>query len=129
VGRPREFGEATVLDAAMRRFWMQDYEGTSVRDLAAEMGNTGASLYNAFGDKRTLYQRALAFSAAGTERDRIRRLEGARAPLAAIRAFFNEVIERSVTDPDCPGCLLVNAALEASLDDPQSRGPSRRNWR
>jgi len=88
VGRPREFGEATVLDAAVRRFWTQGYEGTSVRDSAAEMGITGASLYNAFGDKRTPHRRALAFYAAGSVRDRIMRLEGARAPLAAIRAFL-----------------------------------------
>ena len=54
MARPREFDEATVLEAAMHCFWAQGYEATSVRDLAAQMGITGASLYNAFGDKRSL---------------------------------------------------------------------------
>jgi TetR/AcrR family transcriptional repressor of nem operon len=35
------------------------YEATSVRDLIEKTGVTGASLYNAFGDKRALYQRTL----------------------------------------------------------------------
>lgn len=121
MGRPREFDEATVLDAAMQRFWAQGYESTSVRDLAAEMGITSARLCNAYGNKRTLYRRALEFHAAGSVRDKIRRLESTFAPLAAIHAFFEEVVERSATDPDCRGYLLVDAALEASPDDPQLR--------
>jgi AcrR family transcriptional regulator len=59
MARPREFDEAAVLDAAIARFWQHGYEATSVRDLADEMNIAGASLYNAFGDKRTLYERAL----------------------------------------------------------------------
>ena len=59
LARPREFDEAAVLDAAIQCFWAKGYEATSVRDLADEMGIAGASLYNAFGDKRGLYRRAL----------------------------------------------------------------------
>jgi TetR/AcrR family transcriptional repressor of nem operon len=55
-------------------------------------------------------------------RDRIRRLEGAHTRLAAIRAFFDEVIELLATDPDRRSCVFLNAALEASLDDPLWRG-------
>jgi TetR/AcrR family transcriptional repressor of nem operon len=57
MARPREFDETTVLEAAMNCFWAQGFEQTSVRDLAERMGITGASLYNAFGDKRSLYRR------------------------------------------------------------------------
>jgi TetR/AcrR family transcriptional repressor of nem operon len=42
--RPREFDEATALEAAMNCFWAQGYELTSVRDLAEQMGITGQSL-------------------------------------------------------------------------------------
>ena len=55
MARPREFDEGEALDAAMDCFWRDGYEATSVRDLAARMGITGASLYNAFGDKRSLF--------------------------------------------------------------------------
>jgi TetR/AcrR family transcriptional regulator, transcriptional repressor for nem operon len=116
MARPREFDEVTVLEAAMNCFWAQGFESTSVRDLAEEMGITGASLYNAFGDKRSLYRRALAYYLETSVRDRVSRLEQL-PPFAAIRAFFDEVIERSITDKQRRGCMLVNAALELAPYD------------
>ena len=72
--RPREFDEPTVLEAAMRCFWNRGFEQTSMRDLAGEMGITSASLYNAFGDKRSLYRRALDYYLEQSVRDRVARL-------------------------------------------------------
>lgn len=117
MGRPREFDETEVLEAAMRCFWAQGYEATSVRDLAGQMSITGASLYNAFGDKRALYRRALDHYVHQTVRERVGRLEAGLPPLGAIRAFFGEIVERSANDPHHRGCMLVNAALEAGLHD------------
>jgi TetR/AcrR family transcriptional repressor of nem operon len=117
VARPREFDETEVLEAAMRCFWAKGYEATSTRELAARMGLTGASLYNAFGDKRTLYRRALDHYVQQSVHERVRRLETTNEPLPAIRAFFDEIIERSVTDRQRRGCMLVNAALDASAHD------------
>jgi TetR/AcrR family transcriptional repressor of nem operon len=116
MARPREFDEVTVLEAAMNCFWAQGFESTSVRDLAEEMGITGASLYNAFGDKRSLYRRALAHYLETSVRDRVSRLEQL-PPFPAIRGFFDEVIERSMTDKQRRGCMLVNAALELAPYD------------
>jgi AcrR family transcriptional regulator len=58
MGRPREFDEETVLDAAMKLFWERGYEGTSMADLAKVMGLSPSSIYVAFGDKEALFQRA-----------------------------------------------------------------------
>jgi len=118
MARPREFDEATVLETAMNCFWAQGYELTSVRDLAEQMGITGASLYNAFGDKRSLYRQALQHYLEQTVRDRVARLERL-PPHPAIRSFFDEIIERSVTDKERRGCLLVNSALELAPYDPE----------
>ncbi len=117
MGRPREFDETEVLEAAMDCFWTQGYEATSVRELAGQMGITGASLYNAFGDKRALYRRALDHYVQRGLHERVGRLEAALPPLGAIRAFFDEVVERSVRDPHHRGCMLVNAALEIGSRD------------
>src|SRR5271169_3419632 len=116
MARPREFDEATVLEAAMNCFWAQGYEQTSVRDLAEQMGITGASLYNAFGDKRSLYRQALRHYLAQTVRERVARLQQL-PPVAAVSTFFDEIIERSVTDGQRRGCMLVNAALELAPYD------------
>lgn len=118
MARPREFDEATVLEAAMNCFWAQGYELTSVRELAEQMGITGASLYNAFGDKRSLYRQVLGHYLEQTVRDRVARLEQL-PPFPAIRTFFDEIVERSVTDKQRRGCMLVNSALELAPYDPE----------
>lgn len=121
MARPREFDEAAVLDAAVHRFWLRGYEATSVRELAASMGITGASLYNAFGDKRTLFQCALAHYVEHSFGAREARFESTLSPLDAIGTFFREIIERSVDDDERKGCLLVNSALEVAPHDPGFR--------
>jgi TetR/AcrR family transcriptional repressor of nem operon len=121
MGRPREFDETLALDLALQCFWQHGYEATSVRDLAAKMDLTSASLYNAFGDKRALYRRALEHYIAISVADRIQRLEGNMPPLRAIEAFFKELIDRSLKDPDRKGCMLVNSALEMAPHDPEFR--------
>ena len=98
MARPREFDETTVLDAAIQCFWAKGFEATSVRDLADEMGITGASLYNAFGDKRALYRRALDQYVAGSLGERARRLENTLPPRETIGAFFQEIIACSLSD-------------------------------
>ena len=118
MARPREFDETTVLEAAMNCFWTQGFEQTSVRDLAVQMGITGASLYNAFGDKRALYRQAFVYYLDRTVRERIARFEKL-PPLPAIRAFFGEIVEHSVSDELRRGCMLVNAALELAAYDPE----------
>jgi TetR/AcrR family transcriptional repressor of nem operon len=121
MARPREFDEAAVLEAAVECFWSRGYEATSVRDLADSMGITGASLYNAFGDKRSLYRRSLDYYVSQSFSDRVRRLEGNVPPLDALEAFFSEVIERSLADKHRKGCMLVNSALELAPHDPEFR--------
>ena len=117
MARPREFDEAAVLDAAIERFWQRGYEATSVRDLADEMNIAGASLYNAFGDKRSLYERALNRYLDQTFRERIRRLEPSFPPREAIVVFLQEIIKRSLTDKQRRGCMLVNSAIESAPHD------------
>ncbi|RJX73441.1 TetR/AcrR family transcriptional regulator [Pseudomonas sp. LS-2] len=121
MARPREFDEAVVLDAAIQCFWTKGFEATSMRDLIDVMGITGASLYNAFGDKRALYRRALTHYLESTFGERVARLESTAPPRQAIELFFGEIIDRSMTDAQHRGCLMVNSALEAASHDPESQ--------
>lgn len=120
MARPREFDEGAVLDAAVLCFWKQGYEATSVRDLVAQTGITAASLYNAFGDKRALYQKALDHYVEASVADKIRRCE-ALPPRQAIEAFFEDIVKRSLKDRDRKGCMLVNSALDVAPHDPAFR--------
>ncbi|MGO8954126.1 MAG: TetR/AcrR family transcriptional regulator [Rhodomicrobium sp.] len=118
MGRPRSFDEEKALEAAAECFWAKGFEATSVRDLTCNMGIAGPSLYNAYGGKRELFAAALDHYCNRTMRARIALLESSTGGAAAIEAFFQDVIERSLKDSGRKGCFLVNAALEVAPHDP-----------
>jgi TetR/AcrR family transcriptional repressor of nem operon len=119
--RPRNFNESSVLEAAGDMFWAKGYEATSTRDLVKCTGLSQPSLYNAFGDKRGLFRRALEHYLDRTMRERITRLEASLSPAHAISAFLAEIVDRSVCDVHQRGCMLVNSALEVSAEDEDLR--------
>jgi TetR/AcrR family transcriptional regulator, transcriptional repressor for nem operon len=113
--RPREFDEGVAIEAAMQRFWAAGYAATSVRDLGDAMGLGPASVYNAFGDKRTLFTQCLDRYLDANMRARIARVEKTLPPRQAIETFLTEIVERSLENR--LGCLLVNSALEVAPRD------------
>src|ERR1700731_4509402 len=117
MARPREFDEATALEAAIECFWHRGYEATSVRDLADKMGISGPSLYNAYGDKRALFAQALEYYVDNSARALIKRLEASLPPKQAVRRFIEEIIDRSVNDRERRGCFLINSALDVAPHD------------
>src|SRR5260370_41663282 len=58
-GRPRSFDETGALEKATRVFWSKGYEGVTIDDLVAGMGEGRPSLYAVFGDKRAIFLRVL----------------------------------------------------------------------
>ena len=112
--RPREFDETGAVQSAMNCFWQRGYEATSMRDLAASMGMSAPSLYNAFGDKQGLFARALELYLDCNARERVHRLESSVPPKDAIRQFFAEILDHSINDRERKGCFLVNSALDVA---------------
>jgi AcrR family transcriptional regulator len=58
-GRPREFCVDHALSKALEVFWSKGFEGASLTDLTEAMGITRPSLYAAFGNKESLFRKAL----------------------------------------------------------------------
>ena len=112
-GRPRAFDIDEALDRALRVFWRQGYEGTSLPDLTAAMGINRPSLYAAFGNKEQLFRRALDRYGEGPAARLREALEQPSAYGVAERLLSSTA--DALTDPhNPPGCLAVQGALSCS---------------
>ncbi|WP_375197060.1 TetR/AcrR family transcriptional regulator [Sphingobium sp.] len=105
-GRPREFDPEEALAAALNVFWRRGYEGASMAELTEAMGITKPSLYACFGNKESLFRKALDLY----ERDKLcyikTALEAPTAKGVAERILRGSLaIQTGTTDPH--GCLGV----------------------
>jgi AcrR family transcriptional regulator len=115
VGRPRGFDEEAALEAAMRVFWEKGYEGASLADLTEAMGINRPSLYAAFGDKETLFRRAIERYAAGPA-DYVRKALEESTARGVVEALLKGAV-KLMADPKNPrGCLSVQGALACGDD-------------
>lgn len=118
MARSKEFDVDDVLGKAMNIFWQQGYEKTSMQDLVAGMGIHKRSMYDTFGDKHTLYIKALERFASIHASRMEGRIEGITSAKGAISLLFDGTIHRSSAEPK--GCMLVNTAVELSNHDPEA---------
>jgi TetR/AcrR family transcriptional repressor of nem operon len=119
VGRPREFDEDQVLDAAMDIFWLQGYESTSMKDLLAATGLHKGSLYQAFGDKHNLFIRSLRRYMDRFRQDLAVEMEAADSGLEELRAVMNISIGMGCHGADGnAGCLALNTLADKGTEDP-----------
>jgi len=120
VGRPRQFDEDEVLDAAMKAFWANGYEATSLADLVSVTGLHKGSLYQAFGDKHALFIRTLKRYLHGIRECKRQALAQAETPLGGVRAVLHGFIDMSEGVSDCPqGCMAVKTLVEMVPHDPE----------
>ena len=121
-GRPRSFDEGAVLRQAQALFLARGFEATSYDDVADAVGLAKPSLYNAFGDKTALFERAIA-DYAGHARAQILTAFAAADNLSAAGKAVLLAGADVYAPPDAPsvGCLLVGTALPACVPLEQPR--------
>jgi TetR/AcrR family transcriptional repressor of nem operon len=117
MARHKEFNQQQALEKAMETFWRYGYEGTSIQDLVETMGINRGSLYDTFGDKRSLFLAAIAHYDETVVERIVTRLETPDAAKQAIIDHFEDLIERAASDKTRRGCLLTNTAIELCPHD------------
>jgi AcrR family transcriptional regulator len=115
AGRPRSFNEDEALERAMHVFWRKGFEGASLNDLTAAMGIQPASLYKAFGNKRTLFEKALARYLAGPVAFVHDALNEPTAFAAADR-ILRRTAEFLTEGRSRNGCMTIQAALAGGVE-------------
>ena len=114
--RPKAFDQTQALDAAMMQFWESGYEGSSMQDLVDRMSISRQSLYDTYGNKRELFEAALArYRAEVIEPAILSLMDASRTPGQAVRQHLEAIVSGRHGRP--PGCLVVRSATELAVED------------
>jgi len=122
-GRPRAYEPQAALQRATDRFWRSGYSSTSLDDICAATGMNRPSLYAAFGDKHTLYLKALdrywQFSLIATREalsDGDQTLDE-----ALMHAYDRQLSIYFAGDGLARGCFAIGTATVEAIDDSEIR--------
>lgn len=116
MARPRKFDEQTVVAAARRQFNETGYHGTSVDDLSRATGLSKGSLYGAFGDKETLFQRIFDDYCTAAVADVAALVDGPEEEaLDRIRDWLT--FAETEPEPERVGCLLAKGTAELAWEN------------
>src|SRR5579872_975240 len=121
-GRPRAYDPDAALSRVMETFWKAGYAGTSLDDLAAATGMNRPSLYAAFGDKRSLYLKALRHYWRMSAAEMREVLTEERSLREALNEFYRRAVAIYCGVQGRPrGCFSVSTAPAAALEDEEIR--------
>ncbi len=117
MGRARSFDEAKILVGTAHLFRRLGFAATSLKDLELATGLQAGSLYNAFGNKKSVFLRALDAYHTCVVRHRIQTYLKGIHPIRELTKFFTSTYE--IEGIPNAGCLLTNTAAEIGADDPE----------
>lgn len=117
MARTKEFDERQALIAAMLVFWEKGYEATSIQDLEQAMGLKRTSIYNAFGNKRNLFERVLGCYRESVMGQLFAAMDAAGNIHEGIAALLNGALDIHFDDAYPGGCLVVLSVLESGQHD------------
>lgn len=97
----------------MCAFWAKGYEATTLSDLLAATGLQRGSLYQAFGDKHSLFIQALNRYLTDMRRQENEALEQAETPLQGIKSVLHLLVDMAGDKSGTPkGCMAINSLIE-----------------
>lgn len=110
--RVKLFDETEVLEKAMNLFWKKGFYATSIQDLVSHLGINRASLYDTYGGKKALFERAFAHYRSNNTNQIKKYLSTQDDIEAGLKNLFKMAIQESDTDVERKGCLVVNTTIE-----------------
>ena len=117
MARTKEFDENEVLNKAVDLFWLKGYNGTSMQDLVDGLGISRSSLYDTYGDKHTLFIKALE-SYQCTASSKIIQIIGNNVPAKeTLKQILEFITDELLGDHNRKGCFMVNAEVEVAPHD------------
>lgn len=128
MARHREFNEDEVLDNLRDVFWEHGYDGASYSVIMKATGLRKGSLYAAFGDKRALYQKALARYDEKEVSDAVHMLRNEKLTKSLrIEILMTGPVDAAQTKQGRWGCLLCNAAVDQAPIDEETENTVKKS--
>lgn len=120
-GRPLEYDHNEALDSAIQVFWTKGLTATSLDDLAAAMKMNRPSIYNAFGNKTSIYRKAFArfVSQLGEQLDTA--LFSEPNLNIAMKQFYRTALDTYFTGEAPLGCFVTSTAVVEAAAHPEIR--------
>lgn len=116
--RPREFSAQDVLEKAMRVFWAQGYEASSLQNLTEAMEISKSSFYDTFGSKHELFISAIDhYNKTIAKHQAAAVIAEADTVKAGIAAVFRNAANSVIEGGENCGCFLNNCAGEVAPHD------------
>lgn len=113
MARTKEFEEEIILDKAINLFRDKGFNATSAQDLVEGLGISRSSMYDTFGDKRSLFIKALNCYRERSSAEMTRMIEESDNIEKALKQIFAHVINKTENN----GCFMVNTAVELAAHD------------
>ena len=115
--RNREFDYDQKLEEARNLFWKKGYHSTSLNDLVDTLQINRSSIYDAYGNKHSLFLKCLD-SYIATKESQYRLAAGkGESPLEAIRLIIKGIIKNMVFEAKT--CMSVRTTFELGKSDQQ----------
>jgi TetR/AcrR family transcriptional repressor of nem operon len=116
--RHKAFDPEEKLDQAVTLFWNNGYGATSIPALEKHLGINRFSIYDTYGDKRTLFTKVVARYTDELIDELVEPLENGSGGFADLDRFLKAFRRRFQDSDRARGCLLVNTATEIGSRDP-----------
>ncbi len=115
-GPEKQFDTEFVLEQAIKVFQASGYEAASLSKLLKNMGIGKKSLYDTFGNKQSLFLKALEHYAQTTIRDLRNRLSTEGSPLTNLKLLLKDWYEMNNQPGSC-GCMFGNNIADFNTED------------
>jgi len=117
MARTKDFDEDEVLNKAVDLFWLKGYNGTSMQDLVDALGISRSSLYDTYGDKHTLFLKALESYQTSASGKVCSIVSSDKPAKQAIKELLEFITYELIKDKNHKGCFMVNAEVEVAPHD------------
>lgn len=117
MARTKDFDEKEVLTKAVHLFWHKGYNGTSMQDLVDGLGISRSSLYDTYGDKHTLFIKALESYQENASGSMCNIVTNNVSAKEAIKQLLELTAVELIDDNQHKGCFMTNAAVEVAPHD------------